>query len=442
MELFARVGLAEVAPLAHRMRPTRLEDVVGQEHLTLPGTAFFSIVRGGNAMSLLLHGPPGCGKTSLSNVLSHELNLRMVRLNAALASVQDLRREIAEAGDWLARGKRTAIFVDEIHRFHKGQQDVLLPHAEDGSIVLMGATTENPSFALNASLLSRMRVFRLHAVSSEALRGLLTRAMDDERGLRALRLRLHGDASELLAESASGDVRFALSTLEAAAQLVVASGADVISTVDIVRALGDHVVAHDKKGDNHYDLTSAFIKSMRGTDPDAAIYYLMRMLDAGEDPRFVMRRMIIFASEDVGNADPQALQLAMAADQALQRLGVPEAHHAMAQCATYLASTVKSNAAYVAFTQAMKDVKQHGALSVPLPLRNAVSAEMRDAGMGRGYRYPHDEDGFAVGATYLPEALLGRVYYEPKDAGFEGKLRARLIRLRGLSKSSASEDVR
>ncbi|MCA9608484.1 MAG: replication-associated recombination protein A, partial [Myxococcales bacterium] len=322
-------------------------------------------------------------------------------------------------------------FVDEIHRFNKAQQDALLPHVEKGTVVLIGATTENPSFAVNAALLSRARVFRLEPLDEASLARLLGRAMTDrERGLGHLGVTATPEVLELVAKLARGDARRALGALELAAGEAAASGKPLDEAL-VREALAEKTLLYDKSGEEHYNVVSAFIKSMRGNDPDAAIYWMMRMLEAGDDPLFVLRRMIIFASEDVGNADPVALQTAIAADAAFRRLGMPEGLFAMAQCCTYLASTVKSNASYAAWTAAQKDVREHGPLPVPMKLRNAATAAMKDWGYGDGYRYPHAEGGHATGETYLPEALEGRRYYEPKESGFEIKLRARLARMRG-----------
>jgi putative ATPase len=301
---------------------------------------------------------------------------------------------------------------------------------ESGRISLIGATTENPSFAINAALLSRARVFRLEALSADDLLLLLRRALaDTERGLGALGLEVEAAALERIAVGCQGDGRRALDVLEVAARHAANRG--VALSVDAVdEALASPTLLHDKSGEGHYNVVSAFIKSMRGSNPDAALYWMLRMLEAGEDPLFVTRRMIIFASEDVGNADPRALELAVAADLALQRLGMPEAMHPLAQCCTYLASTPKSNASYVAWTRAKADVAAHGALPVPLKLRNAATRDMRDWGYGSGYRYPHDEGGFAEGEDYLPEALAGQRYYEPRNSGFEARIAERLQRLR------------
>jgi putative ATPase len=382
---------------------------------------------------MILWGPPGTGKTTLARALAAESRAELVPFSAVLAGVAELRKIVEAAVERRrSRGQRTILFVDEIHRWNKAQQDALLPHVENGTVVLVGATTENPSFAINAALLSRTRVFRLEPHTDASIAAILRRALADEgRGLGKLGLEVDEDAIAALCAAVQGDARRALDVLELAVETALATGDGTRLTIDAVRgALASRTLLYDKSGEEHYNVVSAFIKSMRGNDPDAAVYWMMRMLEAGEDPLFVMRRMLIFASEDVGNADPQALQLANAADAALRRLGMPEGLHPLAQCCTYLASTVKSNASYEAWTRAKEAVARHGALPVPLHLRNAPTGLMKEMGYGAGYRYPHDEGGHAAGVTYLPDGLVGARFYEPREAGFETKLRGRLERLR------------
>jgi putative ATPase len=414
------------------MRPRVLGEVVGQGHLLGEGKLLARAIRADHLPSMVLWGPPGTGKTTIAQVVAGETKATFELFSAVLGGVPELRRLLAAADERRRLyGKRTVLFVDEIHRFNKAQQDALLPHVERGTVTLIGATTENPSFAVNAALLSRARVFELRSLAATDLRKLLDRALvDTERGLGKARLEVADDALDAIAEGAQGDARRALSVLELVASDAEASGRRV-DRESVAQALSTKTLLYDKSGEEHYNVVSAFIKSMRGSDPDAAVYWMMRMLDAGEDPLFVLRRMVIFASEDIGNADPRALSLAVAADQAFARLGMPEGLFAMAQCCTYLASAPKSNASYAAFTAAREDIEAHGALPVPLHLRNAATQAMKSWGYGEGYRYPHDEGGFAEGARYLPEALAGRRYYRPKDAGLEARIRERLARLRG-----------
>ena len=421
-------------PLSDRMRPQRLSEMVGQDHVIGEKRLLAKAIRGDRIPSMILWGPPGTGKTTLARVVAAETKGEFAPFSAVMGGVPELRRLIEKAAERKKLyGKPTVLFVDEIHRFNKAQQDALLPHVERGTVILIGATTENPSFAVNAALLSRARVFRLEGIAPEALLTLLRRALTDrERGLGTLGVEAAPGALEAIAELARGDARRALDVLELAAREAAATKSPLDE--ELVReALAEKTLLYDKSGEEHFNVISAFIKSMRGNDPDAAVYWMMRMLEAGDDPLFVLRRMIIFASEDVGNADPQALSTAMAADAAFRRLGMPEGLFAMSQCCTYLASTVKSNASYRAWTAAQSDVREHGPLPVPMKLRNAATKPMKAWGYGEGYRNPHEEKGHAAGETYLPDALVGRRYYEPKNAGFEVKLRARLARLRGES---------
>ncbi len=423
MDLFEHQAKSE-GPLADRLRPQRLAEVVGQQHLLGPGQLLARLIRADRPPSMVLWGPPGTGKTTLAQVVANETSAAFVPFSAVLGGVPQLRKEIVAARERRRLGKRTLLFIDEIHRFNKAQQDALLPHVEDGTVTLIGATTENPSFAVNAALLSRVRVFRLEALSAEDVEAVLRRAMTHPRGLGDVRI--DDGALRALAVAAQGDARRALTVLE-----VLAVDGRPIDEPLVAEAFETTAILYDKSGEEHYNVVSAFIKSMRGSDPDAALYWMMRMIEGGEDPRFVLRRMLIFASEDVGNADPRALQVAVSADRAFQRLGMPEALHAMAQCCTYLAVAPKSNAAYKAFLAARADVQEHGALPVPTKLRNAATQAMKSWGYGEGYRYPHDEGGVASGETYLPDALVGRRYYRPTGQGLEERIRERLRRLRG-----------
>jgi putative ATPase len=424
--------LRAAIPLAERMRPRALGDVVGQEHLLGEGKLLARAIAADRVPSMILWGPPGAGKTTLARVVAECSNARFVPFNAVLGGVPELREILGEAKKARAyEGKRTILFVDEIHRFNKAQQDAFLPHVEDGTITLIGATTENPSFAVNAPLLSRCKVFRLEGLSAADLIEVMQRALTSPEGLGGA-FRAEEDALSAIAALAQGDARRALTTLEIAAAEVERQGSNVI-TPEVLSGTGEQkTLLYDKAGEEHFNVISAFIKSMRGSDPDAAIYWLMRMVESGDDPLFLFRRMIIFASEDIGNADPRALEVAVAADAAFRRLGMPEGMYPLAHATIYLATAPKSNAATVAWHKAREAVREHGALPVPLKLRNAVTKLMREEGYGEGYRYAHDEEGgVAVGEVYLPSELAGARFYEPTDRGYERAIAERLRRLRG-----------
>ncbi len=412
-------------PLAARMRPAALDEFVGQEHLVGGKGAIRRMIERGHLSSMLLWGPPGSGKTTLARLLADIIDAPFATLSAVMSGVADVRARMAEARAWIDQGGRsTVLFIDEIHRFNKAQQDALLPQVEDGTITLVGATTENPYFGVNSALLSRLRVFRLEPLTDEQVEALVLRALADERGL-AGGVRLADDARAHLVEISAGDARVALNILEAAAAM---AGDGAISLELVESAAQQRILAYDRAGDGHYDTVSAFIKSLRGNDPDAALYWLAAMVAAGEDPRFIARRLVISASEDVGNADPRALQIATAAAHAVEYVGLPEAQYALAQAATFIATAPKSNRSGAAYWKAVEDVEQHGSLPVPRHLRSGTWRERRDHGIGVGYLYPHDFPGADVEQQYLPDKLveLGRRYYEPSGEGYERSLRERM----------------
>ncbi len=426
-----RAGLPR-SPLADRMRPTSLEQVVGQMHLLRAGQPLAEAIAHDRVSSMILWGPPGSGKTTLARLLANKARTEFVPFSAVLGGLPELRELIAAAQERRSyHGRGTVLFVDEIHRFNKAQQDAFLPHVEAGTIILVGATTENPSFAVNAAVLSRCRVFRLEALGEPDIVQLLRRAIADrEAGLGARELAVSDEVLQAMAEYARGDARRALSLLESAAALL---GPDE-STLDVAtvsRATDERTLLFDKKGDMHYDVVSAFIKSLRGSDPDAALYWMMRLLEAGDDPLFVLRRMIIFAGEDIGLADPRALGVAVDADFAFRRIGMPEGMYPIAEACVYLACAPKSNAVTKAWQAAQRAVRERGALPVPKKLRNGVTRLMQAEGYGEGYRYPHDFPGhFVPDEQYLPDGLAGSRFYEPSDQGVERQVLERLQRLR------------
>ncbi|MGH7281629.1 MAG: replication-associated recombination protein A, partial [Polyangiaceae bacterium] len=404
------------------MRPRVLADLVGQTHLFGSNKPLERAIEADRVPSMILWGPPGVGKTTLGKIIAERTKATFVLFSAVLGSIAELREIVAAAKERLDfRGERTIVFVDEIHRFNKAQQDAFLPHVEAGTITLIGATTENPSFAVNAALLSRCKVFRLEQLSEVDLVKVLERALADEtRGFGAKKIAVDPKSLEMLARMARGDARRALGALEVAIDFMEQSGAKTLSPEIVEASEGHEPLLYDKSGEEHYNVVSAFIKSMRGSDPDAAVYWMMRMLSAGDDPLFVSRRMLIFASEDVGNADPNALVVVGAADAAMRRVGMPEGTYALAQACIYLANAPKSNACNVAWHRAEDLINQHGALAVPKKLRNAVTPLAREEGYAKGYKYAHDfEGGIAPGETYLPDELEGAVLYEPTDRGEE-----------------------
>ncbi len=424
MDLFDRAAAEDPSgkPLAERMRPRTLEDFAGQEHVLGPGTALRRAIEADQVPSLILWGPPGTGKTTLARIVAKRTGAVFVPFSAVLGGVKEIREIVALARDRRRMHRqRTILFVDEIHRFTRAQQDAFLPHVEDGTVTLIGATTENPSFEVNAALLSRCRVITLRALTEEEVGALLDRAVAASEGLAGA-VALSPDARETIARLAYGDARKALNALEVAAAAVRLAGGGTVERAQAEEALQARTVNYDKAGEEHYNVVSAFIKSLRGSDPDAAVYYMVRMLEAGEDPRFVLRRMVIFASEDVGNADPQALQVAIAALQAVELVGLPEGVLPMTQAAVYLALAPKSNTVIAAYGAARRLVRERGPLPVPLKLRNAPTKLMEGLGYGGGYRYPHNFEGHYVPEEYLPDALRGEAVVSLSESGLEKAL--------------------
>jgi putative ATPase len=418
------------APLAERMRPRSLDELLGQDDLLAPGSPLRSLIEAGALPSIVLWGPPGSGKTTLARTIAHNTDARFEALSAVMAGVKEIRQVVERAR---RETRPTVLFLDELHRLNRVQQDALLPHVEAGTVTLVGATTENPSFEVNAPLLSRCRVFTLRRLDGEALAAIVRRAATDiERGIGRLELLLPDEVVAAIAQEADGDARRALGLLEAAAAIHRSSHPpDVPLTAEAVRrAAGRRMLLHDRNREEHYNVVSAFIKSLRASDPDAALYYATRMLDAGEDPLFVARRLVIFASEDIGNADPTAIGVATSVHLAVERIGMPEGRIPLAQAITHLACAPKSNAAYVGLGRAQAAVADHGSLPVPMHLRNAPTRLMEGLGYGRDYEYPHDvEDGF-VGARNLPEGIPSVRFYEPTRAGSEAALADRLAEWR------------
>jgi putative ATPase len=414
-------------PLAERMRPRTLTEFVGQEHLLGPGKLLSGVAGPGKLRSLILWGPPGSGKTTLAQILASSAGAACVHFSAVTSGVKELKAIIQEAERLQRLGKPTVLFVDEIHHFNKGQQDNFLPHVERGTLTLIGATTENPSFEVISPLLSRCQVLVLKTLSAENMATIIERALNDrERGLGALALTLTSEGLEFLVQQSQGDCRVALNALESAAVLAQASHHKEIGLAHLREALQKKPLQYDKAGEEHYNVISAFIKSMRGSDADAALYWMMRMLEAGEEPLFIARRMVIFAAEDIGNADPRALQVAIAAKDAVHFVGLPEGRIPLAQAVTYLATAPKSNASYHAMLSAVKDVEEHGALPVPLHLRNAPTGLMKNLGYGKDYKYAHNYEGHIVDQQHLPLELAGRKYYTPGEAGYEKQIKERL----------------
>lgn len=434
MELFeaARPRAEEkldLVPLADRIRPERMEDFVGQEHLLGAGHFLRSLIEKDQLQSLIFWGPPGTGKTTLASIIARSTRSRFIAFSAVLSGVKEIRQVVQEAEEHKRRGRRTILFVDEIHRFNKAQQDAFLPHVERGTIILIGATTENPSFEVNSALLSRCKVLTLRNLTAEEIDRILVRALkEEEKGLGKWKAELTPEAGKFLGEMAHGDARVALNALEAAVVTTAPDerGVRVLTLPIVEEAMQRKALLYDKEGEEHYNIISAFHKSLRGSDPDAALYWLARMIEAGEDPLYVARRMVRFASEDIGMADPHALAVALGSMEAFHFVGLPEGELALAQAAVYLATAPKSNTLYTAYDLAKKDVAERGALPVPLHIRNAPTRLMKDLGYGRGYKYAHDYAEGIVPQDYFPEELGPRTYYHPTERGLEKIIGQRL----------------
>uniref|UniRef100_A0A831UGK1 Replication-associated recombination protein A n=1 Tax=Geobacter metallireducens TaxID=28232 RepID=A0A831UGK1_GEOME len=427
----AAVETGRDAPLAERMRPRTLDEYAGQEHLLGEGKLLRRLIESDTLTSLIFWGPPGSGKTTLARIIANATRSHFIFFSAILSGVKEIREIVKEAeNERKYRGTNTILFVDEIHRFNKSQQDAFLPYVEKGTFTIIGATTENPSFEVIAPLLSRCKVLVLNPLTDEQVTAILRRALaDPERGLGGRGLAVSDEALAFMAEQAQGDARIALNTLETAARLAKNGEIDLDTARE---AAQKKALLYDKGGEEHYNVISAFIKSMRGSDPDGALYWLARMIEAGEDPLFILRRMVILASEDIGNADPRALQVAVAAMQAFQLVGMPEGRIIMAQAVTYLATAPKSNASYAGIDAALAEVRRSGALPVPLHIRNAPTRLMKDLGYHAGYKYAHDHEGGYVFQEYLPEKLRGRTFYAPRGHGYEKTIRERMDYLRTI----------
>ncbi len=426
------------SPLAARMRPRTLDEVVGQQHIIAKDKLLYRAIQADKLSSIILYGPPGTGKTTLAKVIAGTTKAEFTQINATIAGKKDMEEVVNKAKDNLGMyGKKTILFIDEIHRFNKGQQDYLLPFVEDGTVILIGATTENPYFEVNGALISRSVVFELKPLTAEDIKVLLNRAViDKERGMGGYNAVLEPEAADFLADLSDGDARHALNAIELGVMTTERSSDGLIHITKEVaeECIQRKVARYDKDGDNHYDTISAFIKSMRGSDPDAAVYYLARMLDAGEDPKFIVRRMMVCASEDVGNADPQALQVAVAASLAVERLGMPEARITLSQAASYIATAPKSNAAYLAIEKAQSTLRETGNLPIPSHLQDAHYKSAAKLGHGIGYKYAHDYPDHYVEQQYLPYELNGKEFYNPTGNGYELKIKEHMKKLKNRTK--------
>lgn len=426
-EYMRQQNMESEAPLASRLRPTTLDEVVGQQHIIGKDKLLYRAIKADKLSSIIFYGPPGTGKTTLAKVIAHSTSAEFTQINATSAGKKDMEEVVSAAKKHQGMyGKKTILFIDEIHRFNKGQQDYLLPYVEDGTVILIGATTENPYFEVNSALLSRSVIFELKKLSKDDIRILLLRAVKDvEKGMGSYRAQIEEDALEFLADVSNGDARAALTAIELGILTTERSADGIIHiTIDVAsECIQKRVISYDKTGDNHYDTISAFIKSMRGSDPDAAVYYLARMLYAGEDVRFIARRIMILASEDIGNADPMAMVVAASAAQAVERVGMPEAQIILSQAVTYMASAPKSNASCNAIFSAMNVVKNTKTPPVPAHLQDAHYRSAEKLGHGLGYQYAHDYPNHYVKQQYLPDGLTDQVFYQPTENGYEAKIR-------------------
>lgn len=447
MDLFGKAPAKKTAltPLADRLRPEVLDDFVGQKHILGEGSILRKAILEDKISSLIFWGPPGCGKTTLARLLAKTTQAYFISFSAVTSSIKEVKEVILEATkqkDFY--NKKTILFIDEIHRFNKAQQDAFLPYVEKGSVTLIGATTENPSFEVISPLLSRCKVYVLKQLEAEEIKMILSRAISDkEKGLGSFKLKISDEALDYLAQMSNGDARVALNSLEFAVN-TAKPGKDEVRKVDlkiIQEAMQKKALLYDKSGDEHYNIISAFIKSLRGSDPDAALYWMFRMLEAGEDPLYLARRMVILASEDIGNADPQALQVAVAAKDAVEFVGLPEGEFALAQAAIYLATAPKSNAVYEAMNKVKKEIKETQALPVPLHIRNAPTPLMEKLGYAKNYQYPHDFPQHFVAENYLPEELKQRKYYTPGDLGFEQEIKRRIENLEQVKRKVTQNSV-